>query len=445
MEIGNINANQVNQTVRTGDPLDDVEVVVLGGVGNAQTSGPGEQPQVDGREALAGAEVLPLEARLRAQVPARHSLLKTLDGWKRTAGRALMKFCHVVYNFFTGAIPKRHRRDFEQGIGHHPDVTGHVNVRRGVAGNGDYELADGTRVAPGDVVSYTNGEIGAAMGLDGPADVEPFDDDDVNKIVNGDFHLADIEQDPNLQNCWFLSSLASLLSFQRASSLQKLITIPQVMNERNRPTDADFALVKLGINTYKVPLGDVVGANGERGTSSSKPWVRLLETAMQMHLVKLVQMGVEPPQGVGIKADMNGGSPQIALGALLGLEEVHPMFPNNPGSPLQLNERITVRSGLVGDGDLNDRVEAIQFALGANKPVVLATSGDLGLSLKYGISPGHAVSVQGVERADVKEGEDEDTGHPYLHILDPYGRSVVVDADILMNGAHLFIGAEPEQ
>ena len=116
MEIGNINANQVNQTVRTGDPLDDVEVVVLGGIGNAQPSGPGEQPQVDGREALAGAEVLPLEARLRAQVPARHSLLKTLDGWKRTAGRALMKFCHVVYNFFTGAIPKRHQRDFEQEI-----------------------------------------------------------------------------------------------------------------------------------------------------------------------------------------------------------------------------------------------------------------------------------------------------------------------------------------
>ena len=445
MEIGNIGADRVNQAMQPEDQWEDLDGLNRAPAGNVQTNGPGEQPQVDGREALAGAEVLPLEARLRAQVPARHSLLKTLDGWKRTAGRALMKFCHVVYNFFTGAVPKQHRSNFDQAFRQWTDTDEAVHVRTRQLSDDEYTLTDGTNVTRSDVVSYTNGKIGAAMGLDGPADVEPFDEDDVAQIVSGDLSLKDIEQDPNLQNCWFLSSLASVLTAKGTKFLQKLITIPQVMNERNRPTDADFALVKLGINTYKVPLGDVVGANGERGTSSSKAWVRLLETAMQMHLVKLVQMGVEPPQGVGIKADMNGGSPQIALGALLGLEEVHPMFPNNPGSPLQLNERITVRSGLVGDGDLNDRVEAIQFALGANKPVVLATSGDLGLSLKYGISPGHAVSVQSIERADVKEGEDADDGHPYLHILDPYGRSVVVDADILLNGAQTFVGAEPEQ
>lgn len=441
MNIGKVDTNKVQQAMQPEDQWDDFDVQERAPAGNVQQSdGPGEQPHVDGREALAGAEVRTLEEQLRAQVPARHSLLKTLAGWGRTAGRAFMRFCHAAYNFFSGAIPKMHRPDFEQAARMRTVTDGVVHVRTEQTSEAAYVLSDGTNVAHGDVVSYTNGEIGAAMGLDGPADVVPFDEDDVAQIANGDFHLEDIEQDPNLQNCWFLSSLASVLSFKGAQFLQNLITIPQVVNGGNQRADADFALVKMGINTYKVPLGDVVGAGGEKGTSSSKAWVRLLETAMQMHMVRLVQMDLQPPQGIGLKVDMHGGSPLLALGALLGLEEVRPVFQNDPGSPMQLDEKITIRRGQEGDGNLNDRLDTIQFALGGGKPVVLATSDDLGQSLKYGISPGHAVSVQGVEF----DGDDNEPGHPYLHILDPYGRSVVMDADILLTGAQIFIGEEPE-
>ena len=430
----NINSNQLGNIANTYNnaPVNNAPV------NNGQVHGDGQinaddfqfvdkpdvgaQPQINGGEALGGAEVRPLAAEIRARVPARHSFFKSLTGLGKAIGRAFMRACHVINNLFTGAIPKQHRSDFEVAMRARHADEGLATVSQNDDGD-VFNLSNGTRVNKNDVVTYSDEEIGAAMGLKGPVTGKSFSEADINQIIMGDFRLDDIKQDPNLQNCWFLSSLTSVLSFNGAKAIQKLITIPRVDDPQNPGfrRQADFALVKLGIGTYKVPLKDILGKGGEVGTSSSKPWVRLLETAMQMHMMDLYQKFEFAEDGIGLKEDMNGGSPLLALGALLGKE---------------VSGRISFRANIHKiENNMNGALESIQTALTNNKPVVLCSSGDLGASLKYGFSPKHAVSVQQVVPTN--------NGRNFLHILDPYGRSVVLDAGILERGAKVFIGEEP--
>ena len=356
---------------------------------------------------------------------ARHSFGKRLKEGLFSAFRGIMKFCHVIHNAFTGAPKKKHRQDFEDAMRARTGQGAVVNVRIANANADEYALSNGEVVPRADVVIYSDREIGAAMGLAGSAHVKPFNEGEIRQIVDGNFNLNDIKQDPNLQDCWFLSSLTSVLSFKGSSYLQKLITIPQEGNG-----NANFALVKLGNNAYKVPLGDVVGKGGESGTSSSKAWVRLLETAMQMHMMNLHQR--EVTSAIRLKVDMNGGAPNLALGALLGLENVEQMDTAR-GPVLWRSDRVSVIRPSA-NSTLNSCVERISRALDGNTPVVLASSDDAVLkTAKYGFSPGHAVSVQDVEWKG---------GHCYLHILDPYNRSVVLDADILLKDGTVYIGAE---
>lgn len=390
---------------------------------DAPLNGPGAQRQVNGRRALQGARVLTLAEDLRNRVPARHSFGKSLLDVVLGAFRSLMKVLHHVYNGATGAVEKRHRAGFDRARQARFPGHGRVRVEWPVAHN-TYRLSDGSTVPTRNVVRYTPDEIGAAMGLGGPTRVKLFSDAERQKIVDGDFRLEDITQDSNLQNCWFLSSLASVLSFKGAAALQRIITIPQGGADND-----GCALVKLGTHTYKVPLGDVVSANGKTGTSASAAWVRLLETAMQMHMVKMHQLGVSGDE-FGINVDMNGGTPKFALGALLGLERIETVhLPNDPADDEEvLHENVRV----IRPDTLNvDRIGVIRRALDANHPVVLGSSKDKFQTIKYGFSPDHAVSVQ-----DVEVGAN---GRTYLHVLDPYGRSVVVDADILQHGATIFI------
>ena len=414
--------NRLGQPVQVNNqPVDLGDWGELAVPANVQPQdGPGGQARVNGRESLGNAQVEDLAADLRRQVPARHSLWKAFKGGWNTACRGLMKFCHVVHSAFTRAPEKKHRRDYENAMQTRIGERQGVDIRIGDANADVHALSNGENVRDADVVTYSPREIGAAMGLSGQAHVVPFSDAEVRQIESGDFHLNDIKQDPNLQDCWFLSSLASVLSFKGADYLQSLITIPQEGNG-----NADFALVKLGNDTYKVPFGDVVGKGREKGTSSSKAWVRLLETAMQMHMVNLSQKGVT--SATGIKVDMNGGAPDLALGALLGLENVR-----REGG-LLLHSTHVAMIHPQEPATLNERVTRITNALRNNTPVVLASPDKEVLqTVKYGFSPGHAVSVQDVEWKG---------GRCFLHILDPYSRSVVLDADILMNGATVYIGA----
>lgn len=413
----NINSNQLGNVVNTfnngqvnNEQVNNGKKIDL----SEWESDFGAQPQIEGREALGGAEVRPLEEEIRRRVPARHSFFKSLAGLGKLLGRAFMRACHVVNNALSRAIPKKSRRDFKDDMQVRFAGLQSVSVAPHETGD-ESKLPNGTNVPESTVVSYTKEEVGAALGLGKPVTIKKFSSDDIDQIKKGDFNLDDIEQDPNLQNCWFLSSLTSVLAFKGASAIQKLITIQKSEGSNTE----DYALVKLGVGTYKVPLGDVMGKGNEIGTSSSKPWVRLLETAMQMHMVNLFQK--YQADSYGIKIDMNGGSPARALGALLGLESEMDAMGRN-----LICENITVLKGDNADCD------SIANALKNNIPVVLCSGEDWGPSLKYGFSPGHAVSVQAVETTG--------KGRNFLHILDPYGRSVVLDAGILKNGATVFIG-----
>lgn len=420
MEVGNIGANQMNQIAQASDLQVGLGEQENRGVAeNWQTLEVGAQPEVDGRAALDGAQVRPLAEELRASVPARHSLLKSLAGVGTAVGRAIMKACHAIYNAFTGVESKKHLSEFDDEMRKRFESVRQpeTNARVMQTGEDEYALSNGTSMAKRDVVSYTDEEIGAALGLKGRTHVKPFDESEINKIANGDFHLEDIKQDPNLQDCWFLSSLTSVLSFKGANYLKSLITIPQV-NNGGQTEDAKFALVKLGFNTYQVPLGDLVDKGGDTGTSSSKAWVRLFETAMQMHMLALSRMDLVADT-YSFKVDMNGLSPRLALGALLGKETIA----DYGDLGRTLNDGVDCTFGAT--------VTEISNALQNKRPVVLSSLGGIGASLKYGLSPNHAVSVQAVV-------PDEHSNRTFIHVIDPYGRSVVMDASVL-NGATVFI------
>lgn len=387
---------------------------------------------IDGADALQGAQVNALDERIR-QIGARHGVWKSVCDFGRKIGRGLMMTAHAIHDLFT-SLPVRTKRDNLAALismkdGQGAGWTCGVAVQRGgnsvttrLPGRTEPTTLDSDNGSVIDeaVIGYDTDRIGAAMGLRGRIEIKAFSDDEIADIRDCKFSLLDIVQDPGFQDCWFLSSLASFMKAQGAKGVKNLITIPEGLTD-SQYGGARIAFVKLADKTYKVPLGDICAGNGsELGVSSSKPWVRLLETAMQMHQMQRYEAAMKENvnDGRGLKVSMGYDNPGIALDAL-------------QGTP---NGRSRAEMSMApGENNLAGTVEDIRTALSENRPVVIGSPSNPLYSLKYGISPGHAVSVQGVF------GHGDET---YLQVFDPYNRSVLVNADILkVGGCTLFIGA----
>ena len=227
-------------------------------------------------------------------------------------------------------------------------------------------------------VVYGKEVLASAFGLRGNAEVKAFTAAQIDEIRGGNFSLADIKQDPGLQDCWFLSSLGAFLARSGSGALSDLISIPEA-RDGQQPT---HAFVKLGTEVYKVPLGVVTGG-GKSNISESKAWVQLLETAMQMHLVRNTL-----PSGVSTEGpQMAYRNPQDAFAALQGVEH---------------NSRMTASVSVKAT------IEDVRNCLESGRPVVVCSPEGAGFALSTGISPGHAVTVLSVDLGTRPGGRSRD-------------------------------------
>ena len=374
----------------------------------ASTSG-----RINGLEALRQAEVKDLDQKLRAQVPARHTFGKSLWNVFKFIGRGFMKACHAIRNGFAFAPSKRSRASFQAELeGNHEnaykrEATSYVGTRTSREG------------AP--TFTCTKAELGAAMGLRGELKMKHFTNDEIEEIREGKFKLTDITQDPNLENCWFLGPLIAFLSAKGPTAIQKLISLPPPgeIGSEDAPL---MARVKLGGESYDVPLAELRG-NGGSGVSASKPWVKLLETAIQMHLMNLYKLQDAAGVTDKIKVDVAFNDGFLALTTLLGTG----ITVDKSGKP-----DVDITNGLIVQDESTFDGNAIKDALNAGRPVLLLTPPSFATAIGTGLSPKHTLAVVDVVFKD---------GKPYLQVLDPYNRSVLVDADIIQHNGTIVMEA----
>ena len=201
---------------------------------------------------------------------------------------------------------------------------------------------------------------------------------------HGEPRLSDIKQDPNLQDCWWLSSITAQLVQRGPESISRLFSESKI---------PDHVTVRLGTKLYDVPMGVIKDKNGEAFGSKSENWVQVLETAMMMHL----HTSFSSVRNINIEeyrdaTKMVYGRPDIGLASLQGR-------PVSEYAPALINH------GFMSAESVYDTIKD-QFKEG--KAVVIGHLKALS-SIRDGIAFGHAVTVIDVN----------DNG---LKILDPYGK-----------------------
>lgn len=212
--------------------------------------------------------------------------------------------------------------------------------------------------------------------------------------------LKDIKQNPDLQDCWFLSTVAGLLARNGADAIKRLFDFSSAPD--------GFCDVRLGKALYRVPMGDVL-CEGKRIASDSAPWVRVLEQAMAMHVVYGTDF--DTPEGgvAGNRGAMSFRTVGEALRALTG----HENDPDNGPVPYHI-------LGTVSLEEIREMMDA--------GPVVLGHGAGLGGAiagvLRDNISPGHAITL-------VDIGENDRSGKAWLTVLDPYGKVRIISSDAL--------------
>lgn len=273
-------------------------------------------------------------------------------------------------------------------------------------------------------VGFTQQEIGLALGLKGQIGFKEFSGEGLKQLYPGpdvEPRLDDIKQNPALQNCWFLSAVGGLLASRGHLAIKEMIIPP------NPQTSPPTVNVRLGDNVYAVPLGDLTDAGGRKAVSDSAPWVRVLEMAMQMHLLNAAIHNSVPGETImpgASQINMAYRDIHVGLQALVGARE---------------KGNVAVLSQAEDPGDVQENLTKIKEALGNGYPVVLGhipqsesiLTKVLG-SLKDGLSPGHAVSVLDVNKKDSK-----------LTVLDPYGKIRILDFEVLTR-CTVAIGRLPE-
>ena len=238
-------------------------------------------------------------------------------------------------------------------------------------------------------VSMDNEQMGRLTGLGNDVRLVPFVpyDNEENRnaselqkmlFPHGEPRLSDIKQNPKLQDCWFLSSIASVLNTQGTESITRLFS----------PSNTEGnVLIRLGSKQYDVPLGRYACGSENFGSKSANGVVAL-ENAMQMHLL------------TSVSAD--------DLGVLLNNSDIVNIRIKDMG----FGSRAILGDSVVEFKVLNpeDRVDEVKDAIRKGQPVSIGHRKGVLKALANGISPEHAVSVMGMT-------PNEDA----LIILDPYG------------------------
>lgn len=219
----------------------------------------------------------------------------------------------------------------------------------------------------------------------------------------GEPRLADIKQNPELQDCWFLSAISSLLQTQGTESIERLFS------ESKNPGNV---VVRLGTNLYEVPMGRIANGSGDKFGSDSAPWVVALENAMLMHLsLSTENPDLNDPRSLDNYKDsikMPLRSTGEGLVALLGSK------PYGEG-----NTSVAIGKTF---SSVQDGVDVISKLLSLRKPVVIGHNriDSNKIALRDGIAPGHAVTVLEVIPNGFK-------------ILDPYGQVKTLSKDNIVN------------
>ena len=246
---------------------------------------------------------------------------------------------------------------------------------------------------------FTNEQLGNLCGLTNGCKIKYFhNNNDDNKgykeilFPHGEPRLSDIKQNPELQDCWFLSSISSMLQSEGVESISRLFSESKVPGN---------VVIRLGSNLYDVPMGRITSANGDKFGSNSAPWVVVLENAMLMHLsLSANNPNVNDPKSLeNYKREIKMPLRSVSDG-LVALGGYHPTVPDNGVKNIGIS--------LDSVQNVND---VISNLLAREKPVVIGHKGpnQREVSLRDGIAPGHAVTVLEVVLNGYK-------------ILDPYGQ-----------------------
>jgi hypothetical protein len=252
-----------------------------------------------------------------------------------------------------------------------------------------------------DSVKYESEILSRAFGVKGEYRVNILPK---NLYPQGTPKLSDIRQNPKLQDCWFLSSIGAVLHSQGPEGITRLIS--------TQNSDGSFN-VRLGQNIYNVP-GEIEDF-GDRSTtvSNSAPWVKILETAMQMYFLDQAEGAELSNHELKQAIKMDFKSARDGLGVLID------------GSEIQIFS--------TADMTAQEVKYEVSQAIREHKPVVLGHM-PKGFSLdvlRDGISPGHAVTVLNADRDDGK-----------ISVLDPYGRYRLLDVDVF-NRSEIYISTPP--
>lgn len=245
---------------------------------------------------------------------------------------------------------------------------------------------------------FSKEQLGNLCGLTKDCKIKYFSKPEENKgykevlFPHGEPRLSDIKQNPNLQDCWFLSSISSMLQSEGVESISRLFSESKVPGN---------VIVRLGAHLYDVPMGRITDSSGDKFGSNSANWVVALENAMLMHEA----LSAENP-------DLN--NPR-------SLEN----YKSNIRMPMRYpSEGLKALHGYKPDGgqvefktiDWEFRspqrgVTLISGMLELGKPAIIGHSRQNSgkIALRDGIAPGHAVTVLEVVPNGFK-------------ILDPYGQ-----------------------
>ena len=209
--------------------------------------------------------------------------------------------------------------------------------------------------------------------------------------------LSDIKQDPNLQDCWFLSSIGAVLTSQGTEAITRLFT----------PSEKDgFVNVRLGNNMYEVPMGRICSEDGkDKFGSDSAPWVIALENAMLTHL------SLEKENTALIT---NNTAQMIFHNSIDGINALLGSSSNTAYEGISFETRMTMMTP-------QEAFRHVQDAFNNGGPIVIGHKGSAFSSLFTGVSPGHAVTVLNVVE------DQRNPSKSAVTILDPYGQVKVLN------------------
>ena len=347
----NIQPTNTNSTDASSSSYDDFEVLDMPPTDADLGTNVFEGAEIDQKTNISKQKLLTLE---NLNIPPA----------KNTIASAIGRFFLSIVNFFKGVKSSDTLNTQEK-----------IDVLRNKNPEPLEKLPDDTKP-----VSLSSKQLGKITGMGDNAVIRPFTSYNPDKpsslqsilYPHGEPRLSDIKQDPELQDCWFLSSIASGLSSMGTKAISRLFSESQTPGN---------VMVRLGNNLYDVPLGRVSNGSNSFGSKSAN-WVVALENAMAMHLFATstspLQSGVNPMEKRFIG---------IGLEALFGYPTSKVLF-----------------------SETTQAIAAIKELIQKNCAVVIGHGGSIGNAATDGIAPGHAVCVLDVN--------DDDS----LTVLDPYGQ-----------------------